>query len=395
MAKTGYPLDLVTPVRHVATELDRVAPAALSLGDLAGSYRHPIAADLTRVREREGCETDHDAIIFILDRAIDELGTQIASNGGGITLAKPFDELRYRRSKLVRLVATDNNDEKRALKAVYNDLREDRTFWVIVAGGRGSKKEHRFKLHPLARAIPQITEKEFYEMAADVKTHGVKLPIVVYAGQVLDGRHRVAIASALKVPLRVSEFIGTDPEARDHVLSLNVHRRHLTVAQRGLIVRELFLPEAKEKAEERHREGSARGGKATAEMQQPSRGPSAAQMAADASSGLANVRTVETMAPVDDAPETQERIRRGEIATAAEARREAIKETGQNEPESVPVQRPQTAWRDLGTALRNVTSAAKAIEEGRKGDITDDQIWGRIGEIRMELDRLEGLIGSD
>ena len=39
-------------------------------------------------------------------------------------------------------------------------------------------------------------------------------------------------------------------------------------------------------------------------------------------------REGERMAPVDDAPETKERIRRGEITSARDARGEALKETG-------------------------------------------------------------------
>jgi len=120
-------------------------------------------------------------------------------------------------------------------------------------------------------------------MAEDIKVHGVKMPVIVYDGQILDGRHRVALASVLRKPIVVNEFKGTEEQARDEVVSLNVARRHLTMAQRVLIVRELFLPQAKIEAEKRRNQaaGKPQGTKSvSAEVREQTENAKAAEIAA-------------------------------------------------------------------------------------------------------------------
>jgi ParB-like chromosome segregation protein Spo0J len=408
----GYALDIVTPVRHVATALDGAAPAALSVADLAATYTHPIPADLTRVKLHEGRATDAEAVEFLIERALAALKhrgkssrakPQINSDSsGGYSLAVPFDALEYEGEKLVRLVKADARDEERAWRAVYNDMREDRSFYVSVAGARGGVQERQYRLHPLARVIPKIPEKEFFELVADIKRHGVKVPLVTFDGSVLDGRHRLAAAAALKLPVRISEFTGTEDQARDHVISLNVKRRHLTIAQRGLIVIELYLPEAEAKADKRLEEGRKKGGKAhfqdhdalDSNESRASQATKAIEEAAQASQGLATVGTLARMAPVRNAPKTQERIRSGEIKSGSAARREALKETGSNEPEKPAAVRQETAYRLLGRALDKVRGACEALERGdigKGGGTAPGDIVDRINEIRTYLDRAEQL----
>jgi hypothetical protein len=288
------------------------------------------------------------------------------------------------------LVASDASDDRRALLAVYADLREDRTFYVQVGA-----REKQYKLHPLARVIPQVSEQDFLDLAEDVKTHGVRVPIVLYDDQVLDGRHRVALASALKLPVRVDVFKGTEDEAREHVVSLNVMRRHLTVAQRGLIARELFMPQATIEAGERKEAGRRKGGEAhlleRTDALTNSETAKATEIAAKRSSGLATARTIETMAPVDNAPKTRQRIRSGEITSAKAARKEAIKETGSGEPEKLL---PREILRYLGDALSRVKTVNEQLEAGNRGPAEPSAIVSKVNEIREQLDRTEYLTGS-
>jgi hypothetical protein len=218
---------------------------------------------------------------------------------------------------------------------------------------------------------------------------------------VLDGRHRVAAASALDMPVRVDTFQGDEAAARDHVISLNVKRRHLTMAQRGLIVQELYLPEAEAKAKERQLAGTTnRTNTLGRNRPKVSESIKAIEDAAKQSQGLANVSTLRDMVPVRDAPKTQERIRSGEIKTVQKAREEALKETGRDktEPERLPAVRTETAYRLLGRALEKVQSACDSIEADHRGknrgggDVSDGQIVTRINEIRTHLDRAEQLV---
>ncbi len=395
MTTSGYALDLLTPVRYVATALDGVSPEALSVAELADGYTHFNPGDISRVKEHEHRD---DVSVFLVEAALKALGSQVSSDEDGRwRLAKPFGELKHLGRKVRPYTTKDDADEKRELRAA---LHEDRMFHVAVVGAKGGTKERALRLHPLAKALPMMGQKkrkgettsEFDQFVVDVRRHGVLKPILVMDDFVLDGRHRVAVADAFSLPVRVEEFTGTEEQARDRVMSENVHRRHLTTAQRGLIVREMFLPEAKAEAERRVGGRPAKdSGKPTAEMRQVNRGPTAAELAVKASSGLATVRTVETMAPVDDAPQTADRVRRGEITTAAEARREAIKETGSAEPEKLPVVQPRSAYDRLGCALGDVRSATETLDSGAKGDIPTEKMRDRIHEIRSLLNQAEEL----
>jgi len=401
----GYALDLLSPVRHVATEMERAGPdgPALTIEAMAATYEHTIVGDLARIRQHEGAGSDYEARLWLIRKAVSELGRQVAPDGnGGYLLAKPFDGLRYKGRKLHRAVSEDEEDEKRALRAVYNDLSYDRPFHVVITGARGGSREAALTLHPLARVIPQMPEEEFAAFAADVKANGVRLPLHVMGAQVIDGRHRLAVASALKIPVRVEEFIGTEQDARQHIVSLNLSRRHLSIAQRTLIVREIFLPEAEAEAQARQTE--AGGDRKSEEYRSAPAGASrsapvkkAAEVAAERSMGLASARSIERMAPVDSAPETRERIRRGEIKTAMQARKEALKETGEQAPQDVGVLKPRTAMQHLSCALRDVRRACEDVETktAQAGDVPYQTLQGRIAEVKADLDRLEKLTAQE
>lgn len=107
----GYALDLWSPAQHVFSELERAAPAALSLDELSAGYRHVLASDLYRVRLHEGCETDTEATRKLVEMAIEEGRRngkngreQIISENGGYRLADglTWDKIRFWKRALVR-----------------------------------------------------------------------------------------------------------------------------------------------------------------------------------------------------------------------------------------------------------------------------------------------------
>jgi hypothetical protein len=89
--------------------------------------------------------------------------------------------------------------------------------------------------HPFAVLMPRMNEGDLARLAEDVRERGVLTPVVLYAGRLLDGRHRVdaAIAAGLtSVP--AVQLHGTLHEALEFVLAHNVHRRHLSPSQRAM-----------------------------------------------------------------------------------------------------------------------------------------------------------------
>lgn len=88
-------------------------------------------------------------------------------------------------------------------------------------------------VYPLAGAFPMFDPEAAASLAASVAVSGVREPLVVYAGQLLDGRNRLAAAiSAQAQCVPVTYFEGTDEEADQYVLDLNVNRRHLSARQK-------------------------------------------------------------------------------------------------------------------------------------------------------------------
>lgn len=91
----------------------------------------------------------------------------------------------------------------------------------------------KYESHELADLFPMMSDDEILDLSIDIKTNGMKIPIVMHEGKILDGRNRykacvIAGIDPLEVPFR-----GKDPLA--YVLSTNLQRRHLTTSQRAMV----------------------------------------------------------------------------------------------------------------------------------------------------------------
>lgn len=68
------------------------------------------------------------------------------------------------------------------------------------------------------------------QLASDLLANGCHTPVVIYKDSILDGRNRIAAAQIVGIEeLPYVEYEGTDPLM--YVISLNLHRRHLTTDQ--------------------------------------------------------------------------------------------------------------------------------------------------------------------
>ena len=86
--------------------------------------------------------------------------------------------------------------------------------------------------HPAADAFPMMDAARFGELKADIEVHGLREPITLCDGMILDGRNRHNACEELGVKPRFQTFEG-DPWA--YVWSLNGQRRDLVAEQRYLI----------------------------------------------------------------------------------------------------------------------------------------------------------------
>ncbi len=94
------------------------------------------------------------------------------------------------------------------------------------------------EFHPAAALFPllSVDSPEFGELVADIGEHGLLQPIVIHEGKILDGRNRYRACQHAGVEPRFEQWSGESPTA--YVLSLNLHRRHLTEDQKAAVVQE-------------------------------------------------------------------------------------------------------------------------------------------------------------
>ena len=59
------------------------------------------------------------------------------------------------------------------------------------------------QFHALAGIFPMMTPAELYDLTEDVREHGLRDPIEIYNGQILEGRNRFVASKAARVPPEV------------------------------------------------------------------------------------------------------------------------------------------------------------------------------------------------
>lgn len=96
-----------------------------------------------------------------------------------------------------------------------------------------------YPFHPAAELLPLMSESAFAAFVDDVAQNGQLEPILVLEGQIIDGRHRIRACQALGIEPRYREIAVDGCDAIALVLSLNLHRRHLTESQRAMVAARL------------------------------------------------------------------------------------------------------------------------------------------------------------
>jgi ParB-like nuclease family protein len=98
------------------------------------------------------------------------------------------------------------------------------------------------KFHPLAGIFPLMEGAEFDELVADIKAHGLREPIVLYEGLILDGRnrYRACIKAGVEPSFAPSAWRLPNDDPAGYVISANIRRRHLTAEQKRDLIAKLL-----------------------------------------------------------------------------------------------------------------------------------------------------------
>jgi ParB-like chromosome segregation protein Spo0J len=73
--------------------------------------------------------------------------------------------------------------------------------------------------HPIADLFPLLKGEELQALADDIKENGLYEAILVFEGEIIDGRNR----------WRACKMAGVEPRIEERIISKNLRRRHLTL----------------------------------------------------------------------------------------------------------------------------------------------------------------------
>lgn len=85
--------------------------------------------------------------------------------------------------------------------------------------------------------FPDMDDAAFAELCASIAKHGIRQPVYVHKGKIVDGRHRERAGLLLGCHIPYVEWEGGDDEAAliEFVADCNLNRRDLTVSQRAAV----------------------------------------------------------------------------------------------------------------------------------------------------------------
>ena len=91
-----------------------------------------------------------------------------------------------------------------------------------------------YELHPLCTLFPRVVGADFDALVRDIRENGLRHPIMLHEGMILDGGNRYRACEAAGVTPHFAQFEGGNLVS--FVLSANLHRRHMTAPQQAAIV---------------------------------------------------------------------------------------------------------------------------------------------------------------
>ena len=91
-----------------------------------------------------------------------------------------------------------------------------------------------YKLHELCSLFPRMSDFDLACLKLDIQKHGQQNPIILHDGKIIDGQNRHLACKQLGIDPIFTEYDGDD--IASYVLSVNLHRRHLTPGQQAVIV---------------------------------------------------------------------------------------------------------------------------------------------------------------
>lgn len=217
-------------------------------------------------------------------------------------------------------------------------------------------------LHDICNAYPQMSKAELEELTSDIRMHGLKVAIVTYQGQVIDGRNRFLACQMAGVKPATREWDGKGLLS-DLVVSLNERRRHLTASQKAMVAAELqpfIAAEIAARAENTETSAVPRDGINAKVPEQRSNEPRNSRKEAAAKVGASDSYTRDAIQIKEAAPTVAAAIKSGD-KTITQAKREL----GLSQPKVPKSDQKNGHTRVNGQVVADPPDIARARANGR------------------------------
>jgi hypothetical protein len=100
-------------------------------------------------------------------------------------------------------------------------------------------EEMKMEYHPIADLFPMLEGAEYEAFKEGIRNNGLLDSITVYEGKILDGRNRHKACLELGIECRISPPLPFGMDPYKYVVEKNLHRRHLSIADRAIIADEM------------------------------------------------------------------------------------------------------------------------------------------------------------
>ena len=173
------------------------------------------------------------------------------------------------------------------------------------------QQEMNRRYHEVSQLFPLMQGEEFEQLKADIAANGLREAIWLHPdGSIIDGRnrHRACIETEIRPEFRAWNGGGS---LVGFVISMNLHRRHLTSSQRAAIALDV-LPLLEEEARKRQAHGQTAPGKTLPQNLAEASGEAREQAAILLNTNRQYVSDAKKLK--QEAPEIFEQVRAGELS---------------------------------------------------------------------------------
>ena len=98
----------------------------------------------------------------------------------------------------------------------------------------------RYPVNKLAAALPVMQDHEYEALKADIWENGLREPIAILDGEIVDGRHRERACRELGMEPKY-EYLPADTDPLKYIISKNRHRRNMNPSQSAIAAARIYL----------------------------------------------------------------------------------------------------------------------------------------------------------